>query len=239
MLIQFVSLRVLEKTQKFVPKKKNASTHNLIDRFDDGPQFTVTLPEKYPNADRDAHLFVFTESAQLSGSWLMRVSDFCERKTTRTLQQFFTKAVATYLEETDVMFRNKALLFSFSLLLNDFYFQKGDNNDDDGIFDEDDEANADDDDNDDNEMASPAKSKNKTPSKKGKNNKELLNNIVCSDVENNNNNLLNQLLKTMVSVTVVISVYKVLNSWNRWKSLPKRNVGYHCQLERETREKII
>jgi baculoviral IAP repeat-containing protein 6 len=61
----------------------------------------VTAPSGYgTESGSDEHFFLFSESPVLA-SWLMRMSDFAERRSTKTLAQVLTKAALVFLEETD------------------------------------------------------------------------------------------------------------------------------------------
>jgi baculoviral IAP repeat-containing protein 6 len=64
----------------------------------------VTTPSGYGGTEaadgQSEHFFIFSESPALA-SWLMRMSDFCERRSTKTLAQVLTKAALVFLEETD------------------------------------------------------------------------------------------------------------------------------------------
>lgn len=61
----------------------------------------MTAPSGYgTESGSDEHFFLFSESAVLA-SWLMRMSDFAERRSTKSLAQVLTKAALVFLEETD------------------------------------------------------------------------------------------------------------------------------------------
>jgi baculoviral IAP repeat-containing protein 6 len=104
--------------------------------------FTVTAP----SPDAGEHFFVFSEAPSMA-SWLMRISDFAERPSTKTLAQLLTKAAQVYVEEVRpsaasaakpvVVPTNKKLAVSST------------NDDDDGDDDDDDDNDDDNDDGDD------------------------------------------------------------------------------------------